>query len=199
MSKALLLATIILLTSSTTISAESAENITKRRPDRPETATIQEIREQKTEAIQERKESRANLANIRSNVAENHANRLEKRFSFYFDRLTAIIVRFNTRLDSLNAKDPVVINLRSKLTTANTKLIEAKTKGDEAVDAFRGIDPSAFSEQKAAVLAARDMANSARKLFVEVHVLLKEAIKTLKTISKPALPASSAAVQNNNI
>lgn len=163
-------------------SAESAENVTKRRPDRPAQAEIQEIRQERQE--------------FRSKVAENHANRLERRFKFYFDRMTNIITRFQTRLDTLKTSGKNVAAIQVKLDSAQTKLSEAKTKGEAAVTAFRAIDPSKFSEQKTEILAARDLATAARKLFVETHTLLKDALKSLKTISKPALPAASPAVQN---
>ena len=188
MRKSLLLGLTLILLMPSYVLAESAENVTRRRPDRAERPAIQEIREEQRENREER----------RSNVAENHANRLEKRFGFYFDRLNAIVARFNTRLSTLNSSDPAVVKIKAKLTLAKTKLLEAKTKGDEAIDAFRSIDPAKFAEQKAAALEARDLANSARKLYLEVHTLLKEAVKELKMVSKPALPAASAAVQNTN-
>ncbi len=192
MRKSLLLGLTLILLMPSHALAESDENVTRRRPDRPAQVEIQEIRQDRREERQE------NRQEVRSNVAENHANRLEKRFGFYFDRLNAIIARFNTRLNSLNSSDPAVVKIKTKLTLAKTKLLEAKTKGDEAIDAFRSIDPAKFAQQKAAALAARDLANSARKLYMEVHTLLKEAVKELKMVSKPALPAASAAVQNTN-
>lgn len=171
------------------VKAESDENITRRRPDRPASIEIQEIRQDRMEERQE------NRQEVRSNVAENHANRLERRFAFYYSRLGNIITRFEKRLDILKADGKDITAVSAKLTEVKSKLESAKAKGVEAVSAFKAIDPAKFSEQKTEAFAARDLANSARKLFVETHTLLKDALKTLKTISKPALPAASASVE----
>lgn len=186
MKKYILLVTTAVLLFPSVAFAQSDENVTKRRPDRPNQAEIQEIRQERMEDRQE----------IRSNVAQNHANRLERRFEFYYKRLTNIITRFERRLDILKADGKDVSAVNTKLTAVKTKLAEAKSKGDSAVAAFKAIDPAKFSEQKTQVLAARDLATEARKLFIETHTLLKDALKSLKAISKPALPAASAAVEN---
>ncbi len=159
------------------VQAESDENVTKRRPDRPAQAAIQEIRQEN-----------------RSKVAENHANRLERRFGFYYDRLSKIIVRFEARLVILDNAGKNTADSKAKLALAKTKLEAAKVAGQEAVVQFRAIDPAKFSEQKTEAFAARDLAVSARKLFQESHQLLKDALKSLKTISKPALPAAKEAL-----
>lgn len=186
------LAASILVLSSSFVHAEG-ENVTKRRPDRPEAAQIQEIREVRKDA---RSEVKDKMQEIRSNVAENHANRLERRFKFYFDRLTNILTRFDKRVATLKSEGKNTASVETSLTAAKTKLAEAKTKGDASVAAFKAIDPAKFSEQKTAALAARDLAISARKLFMDTHSLIKDALKALKLISKPALPAASAAVKN---
>lgn len=159
---------------SSSVQAVSDENVTRRRPDRA--VEIQEIKQGRQE--------------FRSNVAENHANRLERRFKFYFDRLSGIITRFQTRLDTLKAGGKDISTVQTRLDAAKTKLAEAKTKGEVAVTAFRAIDPAKFNEQKTEAKAARDLAQAARALFKEVHNLLKDALKSLKLISKPALPAN---------
>ena len=162
--------------------AVSDENVTKRRPDKPIQAQIQEIRQE-----------------MRSNVAERHANRLERRFKFYFERFTKIITRFQTRLDLLKSDGKDVTSIQTKLDSAKTKLSEAKIKGEAAVAAFRAIDPAKFSEQKAEALVARDLAKSARVLFQDTHKLLKDALKDLKVISKPALPASEESLWSKKL
>jgi hypothetical protein len=186
MKKYILIAALAVLLSPASAAAQSDENVTKRRPDRPAQVEIQEIREDRMENRQER----------RSNVAENHANRLERRFEFYYKRLTNIITRFQRRLDILKAEGKDISTVTTKVAAVKSKLEEAKTKGMAAVSAFKAIDPAKFSEQKTEALAARDLATEARKLFIETHALLKDALKSLKTISKPALPAASAAVEN---
>lgn len=158
--------------------------------------TRQEVRQQ----IQEqRKEVREAVASVRqetrSKVAENHANRLEFRFNFYVERFNDIIERFQTRLTELTNSGKDVSAVQAKLDAAKAKLAEAQAKGKEAVAAFRAIDPAKFSEQKTEALAARDLANQARTLFSETGALLKQALRELKNISKPALPAASAAVE----
>ena len=159
--------------------AQSDENVIKRRPDRPAQAEIQEIRQEN-----------------RNKVAENHASRLERRFGFYYDRLSKIIVRFESRLVILDSAGKNTTDAKAKLALAKTKLEAAKVAGENAISQFRAITPAKFSEQKTEVKAARDLAKSARALFKDAHALLKDALKSLKTISKPALPAASPAVQN---
>lgn len=193
MKKYVLLATTALLLFPSVAVAQSDENVTKRRPDRPAQVEIQEIRQDRME---DRQEAKDKMQETRSTVAENHANRLERRFAFYYARLSNIIMRFEKRLDILKADGKDIATVSAKLTEVKAKLESAKAKGVEAVAAFKAIDPARFSEQKTEALAARDLANSARKLFMETHTLLKDALKSLKAISKPALPAASAAVEN---
>lgn len=135
---------------------------------------------------------------FRSKVAENHANRLERRFKSYYERISKIMVRFQARLDTLKTQGKDTSPTQVKLDSAKAKLELAKIKGEAAVAAFRVIDPAKFSEQRDQVFAARDLAKEARGLFVETQTLLKDALKSLKTISKPALPAASVAVENAN-
>lgn len=177
MKKQLIFALVITLLSTSAVSAQdragTGDTTTKRRPE------IQEIR-----------------GETRSDVARLHAERLEKHFGFYYNRLNNIITRFQARLDLLKAAGKDTTAVQAKLDAAKAKLAEAKAKGDAAITAFKAIDPAKFSEQRTAALAARDLATAARQLFQETHELLKEALRLLKTISKPALPAASAAVRN---
>jgi len=176
MKKYLLLLVTVFLFSPLTVRAESDENVTRRRPDRPSQVEIKEIRQDRMDEFKD------NMQEGRSNVAENHANRLEKRFAFYYSRLSNIITRFQKRLDILKAEGKDITSASTKLTAVKTMLESAKTKGVESVSVFKAIDPAKFSEQKTQALAARDLANSARKLFIDTHSLLKDALKTLKTI-----------------
>ena len=183
MKKILTFALATLLFIPTLVHAESDENVTKRRPDRPAQVEIQEIKGTRMEDRQEnREEFKDKMQEVRSNVAENHANRLERRFAFYYSRISNIITRFGKRLDILKADGKDISDASAKLGSAKSTLELAKAKGAEAVSAFKAIDPAKFSEQKTQVLTARDLANSARKLFLDSHTLLKDALTALKAI-----------------
>lgn len=179
MYKLLLVALTILVLSPTSILAVSDENVTKRRPDKPEAAQIQEIRQERVENRQER----------RDNIAQNHADRLSKRFSAYYSRLGGIMTRFQARIDLLKKAGKDTSSTQAKLDLAKAKLEEAKTKGEAAIAAFKAIDPAKFSEQKTQAIAARDLATDARQLFADTNVLIKDALKSLKTISSSSQEA----------
>lgn len=142
-------------------------------------------------------EIRVNLQEVRSKVAENHANRLERRFKFYYERLSKIMVKFQARIDYLKDQGKDTAAVQTKLDAAKAKLESAKVKGEAAVAAFRAIEPGKWEEQKPALLAAKDLAEEARGLFKDAFKLLKDALKELKNISKPALPAASPAVEED--
>jgi chromosome segregation ATPase len=187
---------LILLINASLVKAVSDENVITRRSEKA--AEIQEIRTERKENRQEKREEvKENIEAKRSEIAENHANRLEKRFTAYSTRLSNIIIRFQERLAKLKSEGKSVSSIETELQAAKAKLESAKSKGVEAIAAFRAIDPTSIADQKAALMAARDLANSARKLFEEAHTSLKSALKSLKVISKPALPAASAAVNNS--
>lgn len=150
----------------------------------------EEIQEMRTERLEEREQ-------IRSKVAENHANRLERRFGLYYKRLSNIVDRFQARLDYLKTQDKDVAALQARLDSIKVKLTAAKEAGDKAITAFKEIEPGTWEVQQPKLQAARDLANTARELYKEVHTLLKSALKDLKLVSKPALPASSTAVEQS--
>lgn len=168
-----------------TVSAESSSDTNNRRRDREEVrAEIQEINTTRQQNRDEQQQLRQeNRQETRSNVAENHANRLEKRFGLYYQRLSNIIERFQLRLAALKSTGIDTSKVAATLATAQTKLSDAKSKGEQAIAAFRAIDPAKFSEQKSQALAARDLANQARKLYLEVHQLIKAALVELKSLT----------------
>lgn len=187
---------LVFLISPVSARAVSDENVVERRKEN--SAQIQEIRTERKEVREEvREEVKERVQARRSDLAENHANRLEKRFSAYYTRLSDIILRFQKRLNLLKAEGKAVETAEADLNKAKSSLESAKLKGAEAVSAFKAIDLSSLADQKTALMAARDLANAARKLFADAHTHLKAALKSLKVISKPALPAASSAVNNS--
>lgn len=186
---------LLILSSFTVVSATESENVTRRRPDRDEAkAAIQEVRTERQESREDRQGDRQE---VRSHVAENHATRLENSFLRYQKRFANILDRFQKRLDILKTNGKDTAKVQGLVDSAKAKLTDAKAKGDGAVAAFRAIDPAKFSEQKTQLLAARDLALQAHKLYLELHQLLKTALIELKTISQ-AQPTSSASVQKAN-
>ena len=152
----------------------------------------QELRQEvKAEKKELKTQIETKLQEFRSNVAENHANRLEKRFNAYYSRLSNIGTRLQSRITELNSTGKDTANAQLKLTQALTTLESAKTKGAESVSAFRAIDPAKFSEQRDKAFAARDLAEAARKLFKQATEELKVATKEVKTLSKPVPSASN--------
>jgi hypothetical protein len=188
--------TLMFLSNTSLVQAISAENVSQRRKENA--VQIQEIRtERKEEREENREEVKENIQARRNELAENHAIRLEIRFTAYYTRLSDIISRFQNRLSILKSEGKAVENIEAELSKAKVSLDSAKLKGAEAVAAFKAIDPTSLTDQKTALLAARDLANAARKLFADTHTSLKSALKSLKLISRPALPAASAAVNNS--
>lgn len=166
-----------------------AEEVTSNREERVEMRkqVKQEIKEKFQEKLQENRDKRA----------ENHANRLERRFKFYYERMSKIMDKFQKRIDYLKDQGKNVTAVQTKLDSAVAKLEEARKKGEEAISAFRAVDPTKWEEQKTQIKAARDLAILARSLYADTKVLLKAALTELKTIVKPALPAASTAVNNS--
>ena len=186
MKKSFLLALVlVILTPSLALAlAVSDENVTKMRPDKPVPAQVQEIRQE----LETKREE------IRNRIAQIHATRLTKRFDAYYLRLASIITRFEARLIILQKNGKDIVPTQAKLDLAKAKLVEAKTAGQDAVKALQAIDPLKFSEQQEERLAARNLATSAHDLYKETLTLLKDSLKSLKTISKPALPANEEAL-----
>ena len=179
MKKYLLIALTALFLTPSLALALSDENVTKRRPDAPAKVEVQEIHQ----------DMKTDRQNLRSDLAKNHADRLTLHFGFYYTRINNIITRFQSRLNTLKTSGKDTSAAQSALDAASAKLQAAKTQGDAAIAAFSAIDPAKFSEQKTQVLAARDLALAARKLFVDTQSLLQSALKQLKLISPVASPA----------
>ena len=136
--------------------------------------------ENRQEQIQENKAERVeNRQQRRSDIAENHALRLEKRFGSYYTRLSAIVTKIQARIDASTTKNTT--EAQSKLTEAKTRLEQAKVSADSAIAQFKAIDPTKWEEQKEKAKLARDEANKARQGFIDTLKLLNESVKLLKS------------------
>lgn len=173
MKKSFLFALALLVFTPSLVLAVSDENVTKKRPDKPAQVQVQEIRQE----LQTKREE------VRNRITENHALRLTNRFTAYYQRLSNIIARFQTRLDLLTNEGKITTETQVKLDIAKAKLEAAKSSSDSAITAFFALDP-----------LAKDLAISAHDLYKETLSLLKDALKSLKTITQPTLPAAKEAL-----
>ncbi len=143
----------------------------------------QEVRQEIRQEVKDtRVEIQGQRQELRSDIAGNHATRLERRFAAYYTRMTNIATRITNRITTLKNSGKDTTAVQTKLDAAKATLESAKTKGAEAVAAFRAIDPAKFSEQKDKAIAARDLAMAARKLFVQASQELKATVVELKKI-----------------
>ena len=121
---------------------------------------------------------------------------LERKYGFVGKRFDNIIARFDSRIKTLESagKDLDLTAVKSALSNAKSKLIEAKANGNIAVEGFKSITETSTKED---FTKLRVLVKTADASFRSVNDALKLALKELKTISKPALPAASAAVGNS--
>lgn len=183
MKKYLAVVLTLLLMGATLVHAEETENVTKRRPDGAVNPQIQEIKADIKDAREERKSAIQTMQAARLN-----------RFDSYYKLLSNIIARFKLRRDELSSKGKDVTALTAKITLAEQTLASAKAKSDAFATALAGLSSTSTKDDR---LAAAKLAKEAHDLYKETHrILVQEGMRLLKTFSKPALPAASAAVQN---
>lgn len=97
-----------------------------------------------------------------------HANRLQRRFNFYYQRLTKIADKIEARFDLLEAEGVDMTEARAGFSNAMLLLEEAREKANNAVARFEAIDPEEYQAQRQIALTARDEALQARDQFQQV-------------------------------
>lgn len=147
---------------------EAREEIQERRSDAR--ARIEEKREE----IQEKRQQ------VRQHVTQTHAERLQRRFSVYGDRLADIISRLEARLASMEEAGQDVSAQQARLAEAREILVEAENTTADSITTFMDVDPESYDEQREQALKARDLANSAREQYKQVHRILVEIVQSLK-------------------
>lgn len=121
---------------------------------------------------------------------------LSKKYAFISNRFNNIISRFETRINILvkAGKQSELVNVSAKLAEAQKQLVLANTASVNVMNAFSAI--STIST-KGDFTNLQILIKTANGEYKKVNTLLKVALKELKAISKPALPASSSAVNNS--
>lgn len=166
-----LFALMLIGTSHSYVSAEE-EKTPKARLETRKEAIKTTVKENTAERKENREEKRAD-------VAANHADRLENRFTLYAKRLTALGDKIESRIKKREAEGKEVGDAKAKLAAARDQLAKAIILGEEAVKMFRNIDPAKYTIQRNEALKARDKANEAQAAFKNAHRLLTEAVKEM--------------------
>jgi len=186
------LAVAVLLTSSVALSASpalaltraetAAQNVEQRQENREaRKVEIIENAEQRQENRQENRDERQdNRQERRDDFAQRHATRLSNRFGFYYDRLSTIMSKIETRFANLSEDGKDMSAAQAKLAEAKTALSSAKSYSDQAIAGFEAIVPAEYESQRTQALAARDLANNAREQFKLAVSLMKEAVQLAK-------------------
>lgn len=117
----------------------------------------------------------------RSERAKLHGERIEKRFSWYAERLGNIATRVQARIDKEKTEGKDVAKAQTSLDTAKVTLAQAVADGKTAVTMFQAIDVAKWDVQQPQVKAAIAQANKARVGFVTTRQQLMDAVKALLT------------------
>lgn len=146
-----------------------------------------ELRQDQLEAraavVQERQTERvSNRQERRSDFAQQHADRIEHRFALYAEHLFNIANRIETRAQMMSNNGKNTTETLVKVSEARTFITSAQTKGAEAVNKFRSIDPATYDSQRDVALAAKDLAEAAREDYKTARDLLQEAVRLLGSL-----------------
>lgn len=114
-------------------------------------------------------------------VAAVHALRLQRRFEFYYQRLSDIGDKLATRLQTLANEGKDVTAAQANLTNALMLLEEAKEQADASIAKFNSIDPEQYQAQRHLALQARDEAQLARLSFQQVLTQLRQTVQLAMT------------------
>jgi len=114
-------------------------------------------------------------------VAAVHALRLQRRFEFYYQRLSDIGDKLATRLQTLANEGKDVTAAQANLTNALMLLEEAKEQADASIAKFNSIDPEQYQAQRQLALQARDEAQLARLSFQQVLIQLRQTVQLAMT------------------
>jgi hypothetical protein len=117
----------------------------------------------------------------RSERAKLHGERIDRRFSWYAERLQNIAERIQSRIDKEKADGKDVTKAQASLDAAKATLTQAIADGKTAVTMFEAIDVAKWDVQQPQVKAAIDQANKARSEFITARQQELDAVKALLT------------------
>jgi hypothetical protein len=139
-----------------------------------------ELRETVQEAREVRKATMAAARRTyRSERAQVHGERLDRRFAFYAQRLTTIATRIQTRIDTKKQTGADVATAQAALDKAKLLITQATSEGAQAVSLFENITVTTWDLQAPQIKAAIEQANKARMSFVSARLALLDAAAAL--------------------
>lgn len=135
----------------------------------------QELRQENQEQRQENRHQR------RSDIAGNHADRLEYRLQIYYPRLQQLVAKIQNQINRLSDDGNDMTRMQNQLDTVKENLRQANALWQQSINEFRAINPDDYQTQRTQALTASDHVQQARRLFVQVVQDLKEIVRRLKT------------------
>ncbi len=158
------------------------------------TTEIEQLRQEKQEARvtlteqrinqfeEKREEVRTQLQERRADFAQQHTERLERRFALYAKQLLNVASRIETRAQTMSQNGKNTTEALAKVTEARLYITSAQNKGTDAVSQFRTIDPATYETQREIALSAKDLAEASREDFKTARDMLHLAVGMLVQI-----------------
>ncbi|OGC51627.1 hypothetical protein A2982_01975 [candidate division WWE3 bacterium RIFCSPLOWO2_01_FULL_39_13] len=147
--------------------------------------TSKDVEEKRFENVAVEKERIQNKAQeTRIKLVQVHAERLRKRFTFYYERLQKLIDKLQNRITAMDEKGIDVSVAQAKLNEASALLESTKTEADQAVVLFKSIDTEDMKNTGDVGKQMVSTAEGIRENYVEVVKLLHEVVSLLKNAVK---------------
>lgn len=112
----------------------------------------------------------------RAQMLNQHAMRIQKRYTFYYQRLTSISEKIETRLEKLAEEGKDVTQGQERLADALKLLEQAMEKAETAQEGFNNVEPEDYQAQRRIALQARDDALQAQALFMQTLLEMRQAV-----------------------
>lgn len=120
------------------------------------------------------------------------------------DTLTELAAKLQSRIDETKGKGEDVSSLETTLTDMQTKIADAKTQANNAINAVSALQPTGYPGNKTSLQSARSMLQAALKDLQSIRQDTQKIIVVLRKLGKnvvasPAITASPSAASITNI
>ena len=121
---------------------------------------------------------------VRSTVAQIHSKRLEMRFDFYYERLSNVSKKLETKLTLLEEAGVDTSTASGSLKIADEKLATAKKLADDTTQSFNQIVENDYQVQKQQSQQSQTLAKQAKVAFQTVVGVLKDVVDSAKELEE---------------